>query len=176
MNILELKEKYAKAHEVYLKYKDINGTNNVEYSYLQEVVEILKSIDPTSTVIINNDNFLNYLGCDIIWATNNSVKTIDVKICQHCSENEILCDGWKHNNNEFFKATDVKINDYFLFRNCSKWILVPFSEIVRNIPKTEECFYLRRDLKRTTLKFILNINKIRKRVIDSDFTRLTKSN
>ena len=45
MNVIELKEKYKKAHEAYLKYKDTNGTNCIETKFLPEVLAFYKSID-----------------------------------------------------------------------------------------------------------------------------------
>ena len=165
MNTLkDLKEKYNKAHEAYLKYKDTNGTNNIEAQYTDEALNWLKKIRPSSTFILNNDNFLNYLGCDIFEITSDGkVYTIDLKICVHCKNDEVLCDGWKHSDNIYYKATDVKLNDMFLFINEDNYILVPFNSVAKNIPPKEECFYMKRDLYKTTSKFILDTKLCRRR-------------
>lgn len=163
MTINELKEKYEKAHQAYLQYKDTNVTNNVEAQYMPEVLVWLKKIRPTSTFILNNDNFLNYLGVDIIEISiTGDVQTIDVKICQYCEKDDVLCDGWKHSDNIYYKATDVKVNDYFLFVNKDNYIIVPFKEVEKNIPKKEDCFYMKRDLCKTTLKYIFDTKHCRR--------------
>ena len=167
MNINELKEKYTKAHEAYLKHKDTNGTNNIEAQFIPEALNWLKKIRPTSTFIVNNDNFMNYLGIDIFEITaDGSVFSIDLKICIHCKNDEVLCDGWKHTGNTFYKATDVKINYMFLFINEDNYILLPFKSVANNIPPNEECFYMRRDLYKTTSKFILDTKPYRRRIKD----------
>ena len=163
MNITQLREKYKNAHEAYLKYKDTNQTNNIEAQYLPEALAWLKKIRPTSTFIVNNDNFMNYLGIDIFEITAcGSVYTIDLKTCIHCKDDEVLCDGWKHTDNLYYKATDVKINDMFLFINEDSYILLPFNSVANSIPSKEECFYLRRDLYKTTSKFILDTKSYRR--------------
>lgn len=163
MNLQDLKDKYNKAHEAYLKYKDTNKTNNTEQQYMPEIMLFLKEIKPNSTFIINSDNFLNFLGVDIIEQTSSgTVFTYDVKVCQYQEDFNILCDGWKRNGNEYYKATDIKINDYYLFLNKSYYIIIPTKYIDANIPSMEKCFYMRRDLYKTTSKFILDTNYIRK--------------
>lgn len=163
MNIIELKEKYKIAHEAYLKYKDTNGTNVVETQLLPEVLAFLQEYRPYSKFIVNDDNFLNYLGVDIFEITvDGKVKTWDIKICQHFENFKVLCDGWKHSDNIYYKATDVKINDYFLFVNKDYFIMLPFRTIENNIPPKEGCFYMKRDLYKTTLKFVLDTKYYRK--------------
>ena len=167
MTINELKDKYKKAHEIYLKYKDVNKTNNTEALFIPEALIWLKKIRPTSTFITNNDNFLNFLGIDIFEITaNGEVYTIDLKTCIHCKNDEVLCDGWKHTGNLFYRATDVKINDMFLFINEDNYILLPFKDVANNIPPNEECFYLKRDLYKTTSKFLLDTKSCRKLIFE----------
>lgn len=163
MNIKELKDKYYKAHEVYLKYKDTNQTNNIEAQYMPEVVAFLQEYKPNSKFIVNDDNFLNFIGTDIIEVTpDGKVKLWDIKVCRHLENFEVLCDGWRHNDNIYYKATDVKINDYFLFINKDYFIVLPFRTIENNIPPKEECFYMKRDLYKTTLKFVFDSKYYRK--------------
>lgn len=174
MTINELKDKYSKAHEAYLKYKDINKTNNTEALFTPEALAFLRKIRPSSTFTLNNDNFLNYLGVDIFEKTaSGEVYTIDLKICIHCKNDEVLCDGWKHTGNVFYKATDVKVNDMFLFINENNYILLPFKSVANTIPPIEDCFYLKRDLYKTTSKFILDTKLYRRikydRRADKDF-------
>lgn len=167
MTLNELKDKYKKAHEIYLKYKDVNKTNNTEALFIPEALTWLKKIRPTSTFIANNDNFLNFLGIDIFEITaNGEVYTIDLKTCIHCKNDEVLCDGWKHTGNLFYRATDVKVNDMFLFINEDNYILLPFKDVANNIPPKEECFYLKRDLYKTTSKFLLDTRSCRKLIFE----------
>ena len=163
MTLNELKDKYNKAHEAYLKYKDNNRTNSIEASYLPEVVAFLQEYRPDSKFIINDDNFLNYLGADVLEVTvDGKVKIWDIKICQYLENFEVLCDGWKHTDNIYYKATDVKLNDYFLFVNKDYFIVLPFRTIENNIPPKESCFYMKRDLYKTTLKFVFDTKYYRK--------------
>ena len=163
ITLKELKEKYNYAHEAYLKHKDTNGTNNVEAQYLPEVIAFLQEYKPNSKFIINNDNFLNYCGGDIIEVTSDGkIFLWDIKICQFLENFEVLCDGWKHNDNIYYKATDVKLNDYFLFVNKDYFIVLPFRVIENNIPPKESCFYMKRDLYKTTLKFTFDTKYYRK--------------
>ena len=163
MTIPQLKEKYKYAHEAYMKHKDTNRTNNVEAQYLPEVLAFLQEYKPNSKFIVNDDNFLNYCGCDIFEITSDGkVKTWDIKICQHCKDFEVLCDGWKHTDNIYYKATDVKLNDYFLFVNKDYYIVLPFRTIEYNIPPKEACFFMHRDLYKTTAKFVFDTKYYRK--------------
>ena len=163
MTINELREKYEKAHSAYLRHKDTNGTNNVEAEFLPEVLDFLQEYKPNSKFIVNDDNFLNYCGCDLIEVTSDKkVKLWDIKICQHFENFEVLCDGWKHSDNIYYKATDVKLNDYFLFVNKDYFIVLPFRTVEENIPPKERCFYLKRDLYKTTSKFVLDTRYYRK--------------
>lgn len=163
MDLNDLREKYNKAHEAYLQYKDTNGTNNVEAQFLPEVLSFLQEYKPDSKFIINDDNFLNYIGGDLLEVTvDGKVKIWDIKICQHFENFEVLCDGWKHSDNIFYRATDVKLNDYFLFVNKDYFIVLPFRTIEDNIPPKEDCFYMKRDLYKTTLKFVLDAKYHRK--------------
>jgi len=163
MNINELKDKYNKAHEAYLKYKDTNKTNNTEALFIPEALAFLQEYKPNSKFIVNDDNFLNYLGGDILEVTvDGKIKIWDIKICQHFENFEVLCDGWKHSDNIYYKATDVKINDYFLFMNKDYFIVLPFRTVENNIPPKEGCFYMKRDLYKTTMKFVLDTKYYRK--------------
>ena len=163
MELTEIKDKYNKAHEYFLKHKDFNGTNVVEAQLLPEVLAFLQEYKPNSKFFVNDDNLLNYCGIDVFEITSDGkVKTWDIKICQFQKEFNVLCDGWKHSDNIYYKATDVKLNDYFLFVNADYFIVLPFRTIENNIPPKEACFYMKRDLYKTTLKFIFDTKFYRK--------------
>lgn len=168
MELNEIKDKYKKAHETYLKYKDINGTNNTEKQFIPEALQALEEIFPNSTIIEIGDNILNYLGVDFIVDYNGRQTFIDLKVCQHCHDKEVVIDAYKHNNDKWFPASDVKINDTFLFINADNIILVPAEFIP--VPPIEECWFYRRDLKRTTKKATIDLSGIRKRVFPRKHT------
>ena len=159
MELTEIKEKYNKAHEAYLKYKDTNGTNNIEAAYLPEIIEALKR-----DFYIVPDCLLNFLGCDLI--DLKSGQLYDVKICQYLHGTEVLIDCWKHDKKgNWYKATDVKINDAFIFLNHDNIIIITTKYIENRIPPKEDCFYMKRDIYRTTLKAVIDVSDCRKLVI-----------
>lgn len=164
MNLNELKDKYKKAHEAYLKYKDNNRTNSIEASYLPEVVALLKDVFPNCNIITLGDNILNYLGIDIIIDDNGKQQMfLDLKVCQYCHDKEVVIDAYKHDKNgNWFPAQDVKLNDWFCFLNADNIILVPSSFI--KIPPMDQCFFYKRDLYKTTMKATIDLSNVRKRV------------
>lgn len=161
MEINELKEKYAKAHAAYLKHKDTNQTNNTEALFIDEAVKCLKG--QNNNVITVPDCLLNYLGIDFIVESGSFVTTYDLKVCQHLNGTEVLIDAYKHDNyGNWFCALDNKINDYFIFINADNIIIVPFKTIRNKIPPMEECFFMKRDLYKTTKKAIVDLSDCRK--------------
>ncbi len=165
MNINELKDKYNKAHEAYLKYKDTNQTNNIEAQFLPEVLEYLKETLNGYTIIVVPDCFLNFLGCDIIASKGERIILYDLKICQHLYNTEVMIDGYKHDTKgNWYNALDDKINDFFIFVNHDNIIVTTAKAIRNRIPKEEDCFFLRRDLYHTTKKAIIDLSDARKLV------------
>lgn len=163
ITLKELKEKYNKAHEAYLQYKDTNGTNNIEAQYLPEVVDKLKELFPNCNIITLGDNILNYLGVDIIIDDGKQQMFLDLKVCQYCHGKEVVVDAYKHDKNgNWFPAQDVKLNNWFCFLNADNIILVPSSFI--KIPPMEQCFFYKRDLYKTTMKATIDLTNVRKRV------------
>ena len=163
MNINELKDKYNKAHEAYLKYKDINKTNNTEALFIPEALKCLQSQFPNDTIITTPDCFLNYIGIDFIVARENALFSYDLKVCQHLHNTEVLIDAYKHDENgNWFCALDNKANDYFMFINADNIIIIP-AKIIRNkIPQIEDCFFMKRDLYKTTKKAVIDVKDCRK--------------
>lgn len=155
MVITELREKYKKAHETYLKYKDTNHTNNIEQQYMPEILSLL----PLKHLYTTPDCFLNYLGVDLI--DLDTGKTFDVKICRHLTGTQVMIDAYKKG----YKAVDCKINDYFVFLNSTNCIVATSDTISRLIPPETECFYLKRDLYQTTKKAIVDLKDVKKVVI-----------
>lgn len=163
MTLNELKDKYNKAHEAYLKYKDNNRTNSIEASFLPEVVAKLKEIFPDCNIITLGDNILNYLGIDIIIDDGKRQMFMDLKVCQYCHGNEVIIDAYKHDDKgNWFPASDVKLNDWFCFLNADNIIIIPASFI--KIPPIDECWFYKRDLYKTTKKANINLANMRKRV------------
>ena len=165
MTIPQLKERYINAHNAYLEYRYTNKTNNTEAQFMPEAIAFLKEYHPQSRFIVNNDNFLNYCGCDIIEVSaDNKVFIWDLKVCKYYKDFNVLCDGWKHSSDNilYYKATDVKLNDFFLFINADNFIVLPFDTVENNIPPKEDCFFMRRDLYKTTSKFVLDTKYFRK--------------
>lgn len=160
MELNELKEKYNKAHEAFLKYKDTNKTNNTEQQYMPEIIECIYNNFQNAAVMIMGDNIINYLGIDVII---NGNMLCDVKICQHCTGNNVIIDAYKHNEKgEWFPAFDTKLNNWFIFLNADNIIFVPTKYI--KIPPIEECFFFNRDIYKTTLKANIDLSNVRKRV------------
>lgn len=164
-SINDLKDKYAKAHEAYLKYKDTNKTNNIEAQFMPEVLAYLNESLKGYVIIMIPDCLLNFLGLDIIAVRNERIITYDVKICQHLHNNEVMVDGWKHDKQgNWYNALDDKLNDFFIFVNNDN-IIVTTAKAVRNrIPPESECFFLRRDLYHTTKKAVIDLSGARKLV------------
>lgn len=163
ITLKELKDKYNKAHEAYLKYKDTNGTNTVETQYLPEVISLLKEVFPNCKIITLGDNILNYLGIDIIIDDGKQQMFLDLKVCQYCHNKEVIIDAYKHDaNGNWFPAQDVKLNNWFCFLNADNIILVP--SIFIKIPPIEQCFFYKRDIYKTTMKAIIDLSNVRKRV------------
>ena len=160
MTVNELRDKYGKAHEAYLKYKDINGTNNVEAQFLPVIFMYKNQIFGDKDVMIMPDCFLNYLGADIV-ASDGVV--YDLKVCQYCKGTEVLIDAYSKPNNH--KSLDDKINDFFIFVNADNIIIASRSDIYKLVPPVEECFYMKRDLYKTKLKAIVDTKSIRKLII-----------
>ena len=147
-----------------MKYKDINQTNNTEVQYLPEIIKCISDNFPKSKVIILGDNLLNFLGVDIIIDNNNNKKQMfcDVKICQYCHDLDVIIDAYKHDSNgNWFPASDVKLNDWFIFLNAENIIFVKADQI--KIPPIEECWFYKRDLYKTTKKANISLSKIRKK-------------
>lgn len=164
MTVNELREKYNKAHEAYLKYKDTNGTNNVEAQFLPVIFMYKKQIFGDKDVMIMPDCFLNYLGTDFVASDGT---TYDLKVCQHCKGTEVLIDAYKHDENgNWFCALDNKVNDYFIFVNYDNIVIVSTREIRKLIPSIEDCFFLKRDLYRTTKKALVDVKCCRKLIIE----------
>jgi len=46
--------------------------------------------------------------------------------------------------------------------NKDYFIVLPFRTVENNIPPKEECFYMKRDLYKTTMKFVLDTKYYRK--------------
>lgn len=161
MNLQDLKDKYSKAHEAYLKYKDTNKTNNIEQQYMPEIIECIKTNFINSEITVIGDNILNYLGVDVI--IDGGKILADIKVCQHCNRNNVIIDAYKHDENgNWFSALDVKLNDWFIFLNADNIIFVPTKYI--KIPPIEECFFFNRDIYKTTLKASIDLSNVRKRV------------
>jgi hypothetical protein len=160
MTINELKDKYEKAHEAYLQYKDINGTNNVEAQFLPVLFMYKKQVFGDKDVIVIPDSFLNYLGVDFVASDGT---TYDLKVCQYCKGTEVLIDAYSKPNNH--RSIEDKINDYFIFVNADNIIITPRKEIEKIIPPVEKCFYMKRDVYKTKLKAIVDTKSIRKLII-----------
>lgn len=161
MNLQDLKDKYNKAHETYLKYRDTNKTNNIEQQYMSEIIECIKTNFINSEVTIIGDNILNYLGIDVI--IDGGKILADIKVCQHCNGNNVIIDAYRHDeNNNWFPTSNVKLNDWFIFLNADNIIFVPAKYI--KIPPIEECFFFNRDIYKTTLKASIDLSNVRKRV------------
>lgn len=160
MTINELKDKYEKAHEAYLQYKDINGTNNVEAQFLPVLFMYKKQVFGDKDVIMIPDSFLNYLGVDFVASDGT---TYDLKVCQYCKGTEVLIDAYSKPNNH--RSIEDKINDFFIFINADNIIITPRKEIEKIIPPVEKCFYMKRDVYKTKLKAIVDTKSIRKLTI-----------
>lgn len=166
MNLEALKERYNFAHQTYLKYKDINYTNNVEEQESDFTTNQLKSIFKDSIIIKNNDNFLNYIGTDYIVVYNNKIITIDSKICNAYKDNEVMIDAYrKDENGEWEVATNQKINDLYFFKNQNRIFLIPTNQII--IPPRKDCFFLKRDLYHTTMKAVIDVSSISNKITRS---------
>ena len=163
MTLNELREKYEKAHSAYLRHKDTNGTNNVEAEFLPILFMYKKQIFGDKDVMIIPDSFLNYLGCDFV--TSDGI-TYDLKVCKYCKGTEVLIDTYKHDEKgNWFCALDNKINDFFIFVNNDNIIILPEFEIRKKIPTIDKCFFMKRDIYKTTKKAIIDVNDCRKLII-----------
>ena len=161
MNLKNLCDKYKKAHEAYLKYRDTNHTNNIEQEFMPEIIECIKTNFPKSEVMVMGDNILNYLGCDVIIDSGKILA--DIKVCQYCEGLDVVIDAYKHDENgKWFPATDVKLNDWFIFLNKDNIIFVPTKYI--EIPPIEQCWFYKRDIYKTTMKANIDLSNVRKRV------------
>lgn len=164
MKLEELKERYNYAHKVFLKYRDTNNTNIVEIKESDFMTNQLKSIFKGSTIIKNNDNFLNYLGVDYIVIYNNKIITIDSKVCNAYKDNKIMIDAYrKDEDGEWEIATNQKINDLYLFKNQNRVFLIPTNQII--IPPRKDCFFLKRDLYNTTMKAVIDVSSVPNKII-----------
>lgn len=163
MNLKDLKEKYNKAHKAYVSYKDTNGTNSVESQSIPDAIKAIQSIFPNSTITLIGDNILNYLGVDFIVSNDDgSQMLLELKVCKSNSGFEVTIDAYKHNGNEWFPASEVKLNDWFLFVNEDNYILIPSDTVNKMIPPIEECFFYKRDIYKTTKKAIVDLSCKRK--------------
>lgn len=160
MTINELRTKYEKAHCAYLKYKDTNGTNNVEAQFLPIILQYKDKIFGNKDIMLMPDCFLNYLGCDII--ASDGV-TYDLKVCQYCKGTEVLIDAYSKPDNHV--SLDDKINDMFIFVNSDNIIITAKSEIRKLIPPVDKCFHMKRDIYKTKLKAVIDTKSIRKLII-----------
>lgn len=169
MNIIDLINKYKYAHEAYLKHKDTNCTNNIEAQFIPETLENLKKQFPNGTIITVPDSFLNYVGADFIVQNMDHLYIYDLKVCQHLHGTEVMIDAYKHDKQgNWYNALDDKLNDYFIFINADNLIIVPTNYIRKRIPPKEECFFLKRDLYKTTMKAVIDLTGCRKLI----FSRL----
>lgn len=161
MNIPLLRQRYRKAHEGYLKYKDTNKTNNTEAEFLPEILKHTELFQNHSVFVVP-DSFLNYVGTDLIDLEKGA--TYDVKICQHCRNLEVLIDAYKKDEKgNWINALDLKINDFFIFLNADNIILVPYNEVLKRIPTNlEGTFFMKRDLYKTTRKAVVDLSTARK--------------
>lgn len=163
MTINELKDKYERAHSAYLQYKDTNGTNNVEAQFLPIILQYKSKIFGNKDIMFMPDSFLNFIGGDIIASDGN---IYDVKICRYCKDTEVLIDAYKHDEKgNWFCALDNKINNFFIFVNCDNIIIVPDWEIRKKIPTIDKCFFMKRDIYKTTKKAIIDVKDCRKLII-----------
>ena len=159
MKARDYKNKYNKAHSAYMRYKDTNGTNCVEAEYLEEAIRTLQTMFPGFSIITVPDHVLNYLGADFIVTNDKEMYTVDLKVCQNNTGTYVTSDMWKHDaTGNLYPALDDKITDYLLFRNKTGYYLVNPDKLPL-VPQ-EYCFYLKRDLYRTTLKATINISNI----------------
>lgn len=164
-SINDLKDKYAKAHEAYLKYKDTNKTNNIEAQFLPEVLAYLKETLNGYVIIVLPDCFLNFLGIDIIASKGERIMLYDLKVCQYLHNNEVMIDAYKHDKQgNWYNALDDKLNDFFIFVNHDNIIVTTAKAIRNRIPKEDDCFFLRRDLYHTTKKAVIDLSGARKLV------------
>lgn len=167
MTIQQLKNKYKNAHQIYLKYRYSNNTNNIEVQNAPEIKKVLSEFFPNSVIIPNNDNFLNYIGIDYIIYYKEKVITVDSKICNNVQENKVMIDAFKKDiDGNLVKATEFKVNDFYLFKNYDNFHLVSVKEIENLMNKEDvqpkDCFYLSRDLYKTTMKYIANLENCKK--------------
>jgi hypothetical protein len=69
----------------------------------------------------------------------------------------------KDENGEWEIATNQKINDLYLFKNQNRVYLIPTNQIT--IPPRKDCFFLKRDLYHTTMKTVIDVFSINKKII-----------
>ena len=159
MRARDYKAKYNKAHDAYLRHKDTNGTNCVEEQYMEEAIKTLKCMFEGYSVITVPDHVLNYLGADFIVTNGTEMYTVDLKVCQCNTGTYITSDMYKHDKDgNYYHAIDDKITDFLLFRNQDCYFLVDPDKLP--IIPQEDCFYLKRDLYKTTLKATIDLSNI----------------
>lgn len=171
MNLLELRNKYQKAHDTYLKYQHTNKTNDIEASNMPLILSWLSELSPSWNFIETPDCLLNYIGIDIIGTYKDKLSTYDVKICNgdgrgnRLTGNNVLVDVLKKDNKgNWHYAFEDKINDLFIFKNADYLFLVNAETIMKKISSLDESelFFMPRDLKQTTKKAIIQLDNCRK--------------
>lgn len=176
MTLLDLQEKYKKAHNVFLQYQHTNKTNDIEAANLPIILDWLKKLLPAWNFLVIPDCILNYIGIDIIGIYNDRLLTYDVKICNgdgrgnRLTGNNVLVDVMKKDSNgNWHYAFEDKCNDLFIFKNAENTFIIS-ADLVRNKIKkiTEnEFFFMPRDLKKTTKKAVISLENLRKVVKNS---------
>lgn len=171
MNLLELRDKYQKAHDTYLKYNHTNKTNDIEAANIPLVLNWLKELSPSWNFIVIPDCLLNYIGIDIIGTCNERLLTYDIKICNgdgrgnRLTGNNVLVDVMKKDSNgNWHYAFEDKCNDLFIFKNADHLFLINANIIHNKIKELQEdeLFFMPRDLKKTTKKAIISLEGTRK--------------
>lgn len=171
MTLLELQNRYQKAHEVFLQYQHTNKTNDIEAANMPIILNWLKEIYPDWNFIVVPDCFLNYIGVDIIGTCSDTLRTFDIKICNgdgrgnRLTGNNVLVDVMKKDKDgSWHYVFNDKCNDVFIFKNAENIFMVNSKiiyNIIRELPE-EELFFMPRDLKKTTKKAIISLEGKRK--------------
>ena len=171
MTLLDLQNRYQKAHEVFLQYQHTNKTNDIEAANMPIILGWLKEIYPDWSFIVVPDCFLNYIGVDLIGTCSDTLRTFDIKICNgdgrgnRLTGNNVLVDVMKKDKDgSWHYAFNDKCNDVFIFKNAENIFMVNSKiiyNIIRELPE-EELFFMPRDIKKTTKKAIISLEGKRK--------------
>lgn len=158
MDLENLRLKHIKARSTYLKYRDINQTNNIEKQHIPEAREFLcKHYDEVFTV---KDSFLNYIGADFICNTDDTTVCVDMKVCRNCGGFDVMIDAFKKGDNGLWENVRYqKITDFFLFINRDAIFYVDANIIFDKIDKLTlaDTEFLPRDKKETCRKAIVTL-------------------